>query len=160
MGTISSCGKLAITKKSLRLLNKQLAVIYELGTSETATCTWFLIEWEELQAANVTFSALGIRNTGSTNKLITLRYLKYYDNKDHPVTLIQLINEPLGCSKWQKEEVLCLEIKHMEVHRRVSVDSIRLCPLPDSIWGKILNLKGMRFRKDELNLGEAEMGMR
>lgn len=48
----------------------------------------------------------------------------------------------------------------MEVHRRVSVDSIRLCPLPDSIWGKILNLKGMRFRKDELNLGEAEMGMR
>jgi len=91
MEKVSSCGKLAITKKSLRLLNKLLAVIYELGTGETVTCTWFCIQWEELQAAKVTLSALESRNQKST-KLITLRYLQYYDNKDHPVTLIQLIN--------------------------------------------------------------------
>lgn len=86
-------------KKSLRLLNKLLAVIYELGTGETATCVWFFIQWEELQAANVTRSALGSRNPKSTNKLITLRCLKYYDNKVHAVTLIELINEHRGCSK-------------------------------------------------------------
>lgn len=40
------------------------------------------------------------------------------------------------------------------------MESIRLCPVPDLIWGKMLSLKGMRFRRDELNLEEAEMGMR
>lgn len=48
----------------------------------------------------------------------------------------------------------------MEVHRRVSVESTHLCPDPDSIWGKMLSLKGMRFRRDELNPEEAEMAMR
>lgn len=86
-------------KKSLRLLNKLLAVIYGLGTGETATCTRFFIQWEELQAANVTFSAPGSRNSTSANKLITLRCLKCYDNRAHPVTLMLLINEPHGCGK-------------------------------------------------------------
>lgn len=84
------------------MLNKLLAVIYELGTGETATCTRFFIQWEELQAANVTFSAPGSRNPTSANKLITLRCLKCYDNRAHPVTLMLLINEPHGCGKWQK----------------------------------------------------------
>jgi len=44
------------------------------------------------------------------------------------------------------------EIKHTDVHRRDSVKSIQ-CP-------KMLSLKGRKFRRDEFNLEEAEMGMR
>lgn len=73
---------------------------------QPANCNLHFVQWEELQAANVTCFALGSMNPKSTTKLITLRYLQYYDNKVHPATLIQLINESHGCSKWQKEEIM------------------------------------------------------
>lgn len=143
MEKISTCGKRQIIKKSLRLLNKLLAVIYELGIGETATFRLFFVQREEPQATNVTCFVLGSMNPKSTTKLITLRYLQYCDNKVHPATLIQLINESHGCCIWQKEEITWFEIKH----RRVSVESICLYPVPDSVWGKVLSLRGTRSRR-------------